>query len=54
MLSSFVLFSSWLSFQEKLIESASTSKVHSGQGLTLTPACKKKLQVADAMVESVK
>jgi hypothetical protein len=39
---------------EKLIESASTSKVHSGQGLTLTPACKKKLQVADAMVESVK
>ena len=40
---------------KKLIESASTSKVHSGrQGLTLTPACKKKLQVADAMVESVK
>jgi hypothetical protein len=39
---------------KKLIETASTSKVHSGQGLTLTTACKKKLQVADAMVESVK
>jgi len=39
---------------KKLIESPSTSKVLSGQGLTLTPACKKKLQVADAMVESVK
>ena len=35
-------------------KSPSTSKVHSGQGLTLTPACKKKLQVADAMVESGK
>jgi hypothetical protein len=39
---------------KKLIESPSTSKVLSGQGLTLTPACKKKLQVADAMVDSVK
>jgi hypothetical protein len=39
---------------KKLIESPSTSKVLSGQGLTLTPACKKKLQVADDMVESVK
>jgi hypothetical protein len=37
---------------KKLIESPSTSKVLSGQGLTLTPACKKKLQVADAMVDS--
>jgi len=28
---------------KKFIESPSTSKVLSGQGLTLTPACKKKL-----------
>ena len=39
---------------KKLIESPSTSKVFFSQGLSLTPACKKKLQVADAMVEAVK
>ncbi|XP_052806603.1 uncharacterized protein LOC128235851 [Mya arenaria] len=39
---------------KKLIESPSTSKVLSDQGVTMTPACKKKLEVADAIVNSLK
>lgn len=39
---------------KKLTESPSTSKVIFSQGLSLTPACKEKLQVAVAMVELIK